>query len=1089
MSITKLHIFNKNTDAVASVRGYEYQKLKTLEAWLLNGISGNEEDIYCEYEEDIFHRNAKTQTSKFRQIKLYSSNFSFSNDEIQKALVHFFSLFSKSEYIFDTVEFTFEANSTISREQAGNNGKLLHDWNINQDNLSGDLLGKCVNICKEIITEYYTSEFKKAESTGKLTPEIKTGYSYLQELSNETWELFVKAITWKFDNTTPEVAIDRLVITICDLILKQPHQNFKTEEVNTVLAYLHFEVSKKTIETEPQNRVLNLALLQSRLLEQGSEMDNWYSKVLAEWRDVKDLKYFIIGDFYEVLAAAQYCRNHSKLYTNADIWKSLLTLFFNFPGISEYHRKKTIYEIVWLTIKPDYDKFKLKEDVIALDKELRFYFQTLENIDSKEEYEDMLNLLNIVFPYTMQGKTSFTLTEIMQLETDYSAKLDKDIASTVDLNLKCYLLENKGLHNISFHSAAKKMELEDATKPFFELINLLPKAPIYNITALSERLNKINDAFSSADQGKHEAIIDVIDIIIDELQPFALDREGSYKVAKQEIARGIRIIKSAKKDGLLKALTHFHKAKNHYLTDATMEGYVLAVLNISQLYNSIGLNYAAKYYALTGLWASVNDGKAKLLNRISQSFRSIFVCDFSQGAWMSGFASFSHFLNAKIEFDPSGFDEGDLKITTEIGAMLCLAQKIIPELNSQFDYTRKQWGPDINQEIEGVIKSFNEETKTIEKQWEILGNKLWDKPFNDLGKKRQICWEALGSNWTISFDNNSQTTGIAEEFCSILQILIGEIMFNNSDFHLLKNNIYIELSIGETYIAPEQIMNAGSLKYKLTLKSIGISSIKDISHHNSTIGSFLLLIFGELSLLKTEEIYELYIKLFSEQDLMLKTYTLNTYHRIYGEFFDDKLFQIDQRANYNLPVPSGVFPKTNTFLEWPSFLSSKYSQERSINLIKGRYKNSVKLTSKTINRLNGEPQFIHVIKKYRAQGWLDWQILLSMVNFMIDYKTKLKMEGKSFATDKEFFEENQRIMFEYLDLSEEDFYVQFPPEAFDSEGFESQFLLLPSIIIKKWGLECRSEMPNFSALREFLNYKFNFSKDEVIELSPFKDIA
>src|SRR4051812_10912610 len=111
MSITKLHIFQKNTDAVASIRGYEFQKLKTLEVWLENGISQNEELIYCEYEEDIFQRNAGTQTSKFRQIKLYSSNFSFATEEIQKALIHFFSLFTKADYLFDTVQFVFEANS------------------------------------------------------------------------------------------------------------------------------------------------------------------------------------------------------------------------------------------------------------------------------------------------------------------------------------------------------------------------------------------------------------------------------------------------------------------------------------------------------------------------------------------------------------------------------------------------------------------------------------------------------------------------------------------------------------------------------------------------------------------------------------------------------------------------------------------------------------------------------------------------------------------------------------------------------------------------------------------------------------------
>lgn len=38
-SITQLSLFQKNTDATATERGYEFQKLKTIETWLTNRIS------------------------------------------------------------------------------------------------------------------------------------------------------------------------------------------------------------------------------------------------------------------------------------------------------------------------------------------------------------------------------------------------------------------------------------------------------------------------------------------------------------------------------------------------------------------------------------------------------------------------------------------------------------------------------------------------------------------------------------------------------------------------------------------------------------------------------------------------------------------------------------------------------------------------------------------------------------------------------------------------------------------------------------------------------------------------------------------
>lgn len=116
MSTNQLYIFSKNTDATATEQGYYYQKLKTLKTWLQNRINNISEVIYCDYEDDILQRNFVEGTSKFRQIKLYSSTFSFSTEEIKKSLANFFMLFTKGDYLFDDACFVFETNSSIARE-------------------------------------------------------------------------------------------------------------------------------------------------------------------------------------------------------------------------------------------------------------------------------------------------------------------------------------------------------------------------------------------------------------------------------------------------------------------------------------------------------------------------------------------------------------------------------------------------------------------------------------------------------------------------------------------------------------------------------------------------------------------------------------------------------------------------------------------------------------------------------------------------------------------------------------------------------------------------------------------------------------
>lgn len=49
MSISKIFLFAKNTDAVATEQGFQYQRLKTIKTWVENRINETEEIIYCDY--------------------------------------------------------------------------------------------------------------------------------------------------------------------------------------------------------------------------------------------------------------------------------------------------------------------------------------------------------------------------------------------------------------------------------------------------------------------------------------------------------------------------------------------------------------------------------------------------------------------------------------------------------------------------------------------------------------------------------------------------------------------------------------------------------------------------------------------------------------------------------------------------------------------------------------------------------------------------------------------------------------------------------------------------------------------------------
>ena len=252
MHISNLYLFSKDTDATEAIRGYKYQELKTLETWIKNKVDGIDEQIFCDYEEDIFQRDLSQYKTTFRQVKLYSSkNFSFTSIEVIKGLTHFFMLFVKPDYLFDEPSFVFETNTGIARTYLDNDATLLAEWRDNQESLSGELLIKCIAKAKDIISNYIEDRKKELIQSKTNTDLIDDAISTFENLPADLWEKFVKSIRWKFSETSAEQEIENCTSSINSLISLLPFP-ISNEESDVVFATLQKEVGDRSIQTEPE---------------------------------------------------------------------------------------------------------------------------------------------------------------------------------------------------------------------------------------------------------------------------------------------------------------------------------------------------------------------------------------------------------------------------------------------------------------------------------------------------------------------------------------------------------------------------------------------------------------------------------------------------------------------------------------------------------------------------------------------------------------------------------------------------------------------------------------------------------------------
>ncbi len=1092
MNISKLHIFARNTDATASLRGYHYQVLKTLETLIDNYNDEKEDEIYCDFEEDIFQKNEIDGTTKFRQIKLYSRNFSFSSEEIQKCLVHFFMLHVKTDYTSLEKEFVFETNTAIAGVRGNNDAKLLQEWHSNQDSLSDELSQKCATKAKQIITEYIE---KQIESLNKDDDNrlVEEAYKVFKGLKDSDWIEFIKKIKWVFKNITSDEEFAKLREDIEDKILNLPFQINK-DNLPSVFGELHTLIWDKATSTQIEAKKITLEDISGVLLGISNTQDKWYWDIYERWKGVEKVEVFNLGQFYEVIDASRHCRVTNYLTKHKSQWLGLLKLYIN--STDDNYKRLAIYEYLWLLLRP-IDKLEVPDgDLTGEEEYFRYYFKDFEAFKTARELEDAQSLMNIAVAVGFMGKTNLEGKEIQGWFDQMLETLKNRIDTETDPSKLCHLLENLAGYHLFLNANRDKKDknVQEIIEPLYQILEFLEKADFYNVSKLSWRLDDSVELMIETGAEDNIEIIDALSDYGENLGPFVEKRDGSFKSAKVELNKGVKYLNSDVPRLSLKALESFHKAKSKFKNEENFEGYVLALINIAQLYSGIGMNMAAKYYAMGAAWVCIHKDDRKLLKRIADAFGIIFYADFKQGAWMNAMVSSKDYLSARNEFKGTPLDpekeEMPFKIMADLALVFHLSPRLVPALQVMVNYEIDSLGELGNDFIRPALLKFGETHPTYQTLIPALERQHTDLPLNDLGPIRWVRFNALGIEWKISFPNTYEFTPQAEEFCAIAQITIAEIALSKYDFHLIKGNVNIELEASEDFKAPEQLPSNDTIIWKAWIRYLDSQDGQEIVLNVASCVTAVRVVLSRLSLLPFDDYDVLFETLFKESDLADKTKIEGLYQRMYRYVFKQPSFDRLHRASFNpLPPFNDIdLPKTNKVMEWENSLSEKYDKKTSLKHIEGRFTKMKNIGHITISELVKNKKFIKVLHSLRDEGWQDWQIFLGITNFIITDKLKRKLEGVSFENQDESDEAVRNIQNQLVKMDESEMMVKYPVEAFTSQMFRFQLNHNLILMLDSFGLANPAKYPNFKAVKEFLDIRFNVANDGSGELNPFKDI-
>ena len=261
--MSQFHIFKQNTDAIATNRGFYYQYLKTVKLWLANYIDGVDNEIYCEYEDDIFEQNNATNIYNFHQIKCYSSDSGLNSPNVKSSLLNFYMLYEKYDY---KGEFHFESNTGFSKNAGGS----LKKWYEQQQggNYSVDAyIEETKEILKKLITDNLAKYLERKEASDEEKSKANTiADEFYLKLEKPSFKTFLESIRWSFsEESDTDKVINLLSTEILEYITSDELSYDNRVDKKLLFGCLVNTVLEKSIKDDEHERLLTNDILEDIL--------------------------------------------------------------------------------------------------------------------------------------------------------------------------------------------------------------------------------------------------------------------------------------------------------------------------------------------------------------------------------------------------------------------------------------------------------------------------------------------------------------------------------------------------------------------------------------------------------------------------------------------------------------------------------------------------------------------------------------------------------------------------------------------------------------------------------------------------------
>ncbi len=823
----------------------------------------------------------------------------------------------------------------------------------------------------------------------------------------------------------------------------------------------------------------------------GPEMPGWYARLRDDWAN-GDRAVRNFAEMMQVVEGLRHATDTRDARMDLGDWLRLMDAFISDIAVADTVQRAR-YEVARATLRG-------AGDLRPAEHHVRAFFADVRSLTAPNDLRDAGVLLHYLEAASRNGESSVGTAELKGWATDlrgHVTSLLDDATSpgrragllhaTAYLSLRIDMdaieqhagrpappaeprhhMAPDDLPDIEFPHWLPLVDIDHAMTSLLELVELLPRAPLFPISSLARYFDMVTPAL--VDHPLYPPVRSGLDE--------ATSRQaGEASTASRCRKRAMALYKSGKRLAVLREL---HEAKVNWWHGDTVRHSVLAMLYIAHIYSELMLPHAAKKYALAAGYAALHAHDQRMRDLAPAALFDAACYDHQAGAWLSALTltRVAILLQNNFAPDPWNLDRHDALGATIIHAAVTkAASRYRPELVEPVSQLLADAA--LTEEVDEVIAMDRSFLEWDEAAFRIHSEKeLTGAPFGDAAPVRVFSFGVLGQQWHVQCRNEPAVVTAAEEFCAAAQLVLAEL--SAGDPVLLNSTIEVEIELSDAAAQPADLVQPLPDNTCARWRACLPAERTQTSHDpDLELLATLVVILHRSSLLPWDK-FKAVMDTAGRLGLMSKLAVAADYRTTMAYFTRSQPGPAVHVRAAPLGEPSKFPIHEAAELAALTAVGPGYSRDKALEAIRARYEGCAAVTRYTLPRAMADATIRTLCQRLLDEGRPEWIVLMTLANLVMNYRMRLSRKLPTTASYGQW----QTIATEEM-RREEQASDPSPPMTEIAETFEMHLRLVTATVARFWGLEINQDTPDFDALEALLKTRYGYWDDDIEHRSYF----